>query len=512
MTAAERLRHLPIAGARLRLAPVVLPSLILLSVVARVALWLADHPLHHDEALYGSWARLIASGRDPLLLTSWVDKPPFAIYLQAASLYLLRPSVMALRLPGMLASVLAVPVLFALARQAYGRTTAAAAAALLALSAFAIQFSPTAFTDPWLVLFALVACWAALARRSFLAGLAAGFAVASKQQGLLVIPLVVALLTVAHSRCERRPGALRFAAYELLPALFGFMLVFVPTTYWDSLRWAKRPSFWDRSLATYGGLQLAAVASWPGRVAAWVESLRYLFGPAAGTLVVAAFATVAGLSSFRRRGYEEAVDRILTLYVLAFLAIHVAIGFQPWDRYLLPLAPFVALLGARGVMLVLTSAARANASVSGWALAALLAVTVGWGGVAAALGRFPVGSDHGAYAGVSTLAARLEELPTGDALYYHSLGWHYDFYLFDAPLERRWWGSAWKLADDAAKTAASEPRRGQWIVLPPADAGAAADLRLALQTRNLSLADTRWLGTVGGQPTWLYRIGVSGQP
>jgi len=135
-----------------------------------------------------------------------------------------------------------------------------------------------------------------------------------------------------------------------------------------------------------------------------------------------------------------------------------------------------------------------------------------WGGISGAMGRLPVGSDHGAYSGVDALAAQLRELPPDDTLYYRSFGWHYDFYLFDAPQERRWWGSAWKLADDAAKSATAEPARGQWVILPPPDTGASDDLRLALETRALSLAEPRRLPMTDGRIAWLYRILPSGSP
>ena len=40
-------------------------------------------PLHHDEALYAFWARLIATGIDPMLNSVPVDKPPLFIYVLA---------------------------------------------------------------------------------------------------------------------------------------------------------------------------------------------------------------------------------------------------------------------------------------------------------------------------------------------------------------------------------------------------------------------------------------------
>ena len=174
-----------------------LPLILVVAAVLRAIPLFANYPLHHDEALYGFWARLIMSGRDPLLLTAWVDKPPLVIYALAGSLKLLGVSELALRLPGMIVSLATLVCTYGLAARVYERRTALMAAVLLAGSPFAILFAPTAFTDPWLTLWLVAAAWAALAGRSFLAGIALGLAVASKQQGVLGVPLIVALLLMA---------------------------------------------------------------------------------------------------------------------------------------------------------------------------------------------------------------------------------------------------------------------------------------------------------------------------
>ncbi|RMG96345.1 MAG: glycosyltransferase, partial [Chloroflexi bacterium] len=54
---------------------------------------------HADEALFASWARLIAVWRDPLLVTQAVDKPPLLFYLQAVFYPLFGPVMWAARLP-----------------------------------------------------------------------------------------------------------------------------------------------------------------------------------------------------------------------------------------------------------------------------------------------------------------------------------------------------------------------------------------------------------------------------
>jgi len=121
--------------------------------------------------------------------------------------------------------------------------------------------------------------------------------------------------------------------------------------------------------------------------------------------------------------------------------------------------------------------------------AAGLALAIAYGSWLGVAGKIPVGSDHSAYAGLDRVVALLRDQPANAVIYHRWLGWHYDFYLFDAPQERRWWGSGWKLADDAARTALAEPGRPQWLALPGWEEEAADEIRTALASRGLALAE-----------------------
>ena len=395
------------------------------------------------------------------------------------------------------------------------------AAALLTLSPFAILFAPTAFTDPWLTLWLVLAAWAALGGRAFGAGVALGLAVASKQQGLLGAPLVLALFAAqagGHPRSWRHFGRLLGAG------LLGFAAIFIPVTCWDSLRWSNRPSFWDRSLTTYGGLSVAAPAEWPRRAAEWGAQLALLFGrPALSALMLGGAAAVGVRGAAERRTATGAqlahrVDAVLAAYVLGYLALHGVMTFQVWDRYLLPLAPLVCILAARGIAGALYAARRLPST--GWnplspafrrrasllgatALALALIYAAGLG----AAGRLPVGSDHGAYAGLDQVVTTVRQQPVDAVVYHQCLGWYLDFYLFDAPQERRWWDSEWKLADDAFQTAQQTPTRRQWVILAAWEAPQADAIRLALTSKGLALVETnRIRRSDGTQSFTLYRI------
>src|SRR5690606_14501359 len=88
-------------------------------------------------------------------------------------------------------------------------------ALLVALSPFDMLFASTAFTDPLLVALLLGAILAAAASRPGVAGVLAGLAWATKQQAILFLPLVAAVLLIgpparrpvpAESRAGTRAG------------------------------------------------------------------------------------------------------------------------------------------------------------------------------------------------------------------------------------------------------------------------------------------------------------------
>ena len=136
-------------------------------------------------------------------------------------------------------------------------------------------------------------------------------------------------------------------------------------------------------------------------------------------------------------------------------------------------------------------------------MGALLAWSAGLG----VAGRLPVGSDHGAYYGLERIVAELRAQPADAVIYHQWIGWHLDFYFFDAPQERRWWGNPWKLADDAARTAQTQPERPQWVPMPAWEDEAVGGLRMALASRHLVLVERQRIYRPDGSRSFtLYQI------
>ena len=505
------------------LIPASIAGIILAGAALRL-IWVFQVGLHPDEALYASWALRIADGSDPLLLGVYVDKPPFLPYLLAGiaslmgntpdSIAHLQQLVTFGRLAGVGAGLASLELLWSLARPVYGKRVAALAVAFLALSPLTIRLSPSLLTDPWLVLWMLLGLWAAQRGRPWLAGIACGLAFATKQQALLILPLVLGVfLLVRHNMAgghgqrparagtqgPARAGTQRPARTETqglaqaasqagtlvgdLWRLFcGFALIAVIVLWWDSQRWMWMPSYWERSAATYGGLALISIPQLAGHLAGWMTVLAMVLGLPLLLLLVILWGgqlVLAARGRETRSAAQPAIagrfDALLALFLTGFLLLHLATSLAPWDRYALPLAPVFALLLARTVLWWADRFAAQGRHRACLALAAAVAAASLWAITLAASPRFPV-ADNATYDGVPALAATIRATAPADAVVYHRwFGWHYQFYLYGADLDLRWWQSP----ADLAQQAASEHDRRQLIALPSAESRTELDAALA---------------------------------
>jgi hypothetical protein len=456
-------------------------ALVLLALALRLPPVL-DNRFHPDEALYGYWGLLIALGRDPGLASVPVYKPPLLPYLIAGTQGLVGKSEFAVRLPGLASGVLAVPLTAALAHALYrNRWTAVSAAACVALSPFAILFSATAFTDPPMVALGLGACVAAARGRPGWAGLLAGLSFATKQTGLAWLPLILLLQTAT----AQSPISI---LKPLLLVIGNWALVIGLVFVWDALRVAQgAEGFWGLGVAGYGGLRFTWPQELGTRLSGWIELARYLFvSPVVnGALLVGL--PVLVWRAFTRRPHTRGaiIDLFLVSFLLAYLFLHWLWAFPIWDRYLLPLAPILAILLGR-IACLLSSCAHCTIrpfvhspirhsllAICHLSFVIFLALPA-WN--AAARSDYPVGGDHGAYDGIDRIAAFLNRQPEGTVVYQHWLGWEYDYYLFDGPISLAYWPTPAWLAQDVRVFGAKGPR---YITFPAWESSARIERALA---------------------------------
>ena len=422
---------------------------------------LDQFPFREDEAAYGYWA-LHGWLEDPLFLRVWPDKPPLYLWLLGGAFRLFGISEASARWVNIAASTLLIPVVAATAARLWGRRAALAAAVVLALNPYAISFGPTAYTDPVLVLAGMLAFCLAVYGRALGAGLLLGAAVMTKQQGVLYAPLVLGGLLLVQKPAQAT--MLRMLRKVALLAV-GVALVVLPILYWDSLRWEVAPSPWDLSLRNYAALALLGPGEWPARATTWGPLLWNLAASWVNWVALAAFMAGGALAALWTARYMEhgvqgaRRDSAILLiggWSLAFVAAHVVTTVQPWDRYLLPLAPMLALCAGWAMMRL--AAMLTSGQIAAVALAGTLLLV--YPAQQAAQGQIAVGGDHGDYAGLPEAIELVLVMSDGPFILYHrALGSHYRFYLYEQTrhdagenaVDLRWFSSAVYLTDNAAK-------------------------------------------------------------
>jgi len=464
---------------------------------------LATNPLHPDEALYGYWASLIASGQDAMLNTVPVDKPPLFIYTLALLFWFFGPSATAARLPALAAHLAAILLMYQLGRTLYHPRTGLLAALVMALSPFSILFAATALTDPLLVAFVLAASLAAARKKAVWAGVWLGFAAAVKQQGVFFVPLALGLLLLP-SPAEGGRRRLRRAGVCLL--IFAAMLI--PPLLWDAAR-AWRPGFWLQSSLSYGPVSIGP-AQLPDRLRGFLRLLAYVTASDALNRLLAVGVPVLLLAGwlFPARLPRRVADWLLAGFGGAFVFLHALVTFQIWDRYMLGIVPLIALLLAR-ILHLPEAFFRGSDRLAVWGkwsvtllAAALVAGLMATPAQRATRSEYPIGGDHGAFSGAAEVATYLRGHAAANVTLYHRwLGTHWRFYLFRFPYDFRFWQSA----EDLARQAAANADGVQYIAFPAWKSDTPA--RLALAERGLRLQPVFQTFRADGAPAiFLYRI------
>ncbi len=476
----------------------VLVALLLLAWALRLPP-LLHSSLHSDEALYGYWGLLIGHGRDPWLTSAPVDKPPLLPYALAGFQLLLEDAKVALRLPGLAAGMLTVPLTASLAHRLYGdRGTGAMAAIGVALSPFTVVFSGTAFPDPAMVALGTAACLAAVRGEAIWAGFLAALSLATKQTGLVWVLLSVLLLALARrSPGDRRPLLLPFIA--CLGLGMGVVLA------WDVARGLQgAPSFWQAGVVGYGGLRpIWPQELWP-RLLKWLRLLRYLFpSPAINGLSLLGLPVLVGVAVFRHLSARHAlIDVLLVAFLLIYAIFHWLVAFPIWDRYLVPMVPVAAVLLGRIVRATVSHlrflAPRQQSMVGCLVLVVFLILPA----LQASAGPCPVGQEHAAYEGIDDVTSFLAGLPEGAVVYHHWLGHHYRYALWDAPIYLAYWPHPAWLARDVQAFGSREPR---YVTFPAWESSARVERYLDevgyMLSPALSVAHT------GGHPAFIvYRL------
>jgi 4-amino-4-deoxy-L-arabinose transferase-like glycosyltransferase len=424
----------------------VLPSILLLAAWLQFSL-ISGARFHPDEALYATWARVVATGEDVWLAQRVVDKPPLFIYAIAIPFGTVGASEELARLPNVLASLCAIALLYGIAHSLYREHGVAwLAAGVFALSPYTLLFAPTAFTDPFMLGWVLLAWWLTLKRRVFYAGIAYGLALATKQDAILLLPLLVIgnwLLAMSYRKFTIK--YLRAHSQYLASFLLGWLLPLSCVMGWSLLR--PQLNYLQASLDHYGGVSFVTFDSYPARLYAWVTLARVLSSEWLLLLAIAA-------SPFLMARQRHHADIGVWLFACYWFVSHLVLSLQVWDRYLLPLAPIAALAIARSVTFAWRHRLHRFSKTGEVLFIVSLAVTLILPARAVLQRELDVSGMRGLYDGIDEVGLFFWRTDTtATILYMRHLSWSIDYYTFGRALDRRWVSNPIELAADAGHMA-----------------------------------------------------------
>lgn len=406
-----------------------------------------DSRFHPDEALFSTFARSAAVNGD-WLLHGPLDKTPLSIYASAFSMMLfgVRPlsngvldldihvGEFAARVPGTLASILLVAVMYRLTRSLYrrnGHFVSLATMFLMTVSPFAIAFSATVFTDGPMLLFMVLALTMVARGRWGWSGLFLALGFASKQQALYYVPIIVAVgwaVDDGGCRSMARHAPILKVARLALPTIITIALLLA----WDTMR-DQPGGMWGLAAANNNPGRLIRSNEIVPRLLEWGDYGQVLAGP--GWLTAAlALVGIAGLGwrvVCQPRCRATLIDAVLATYLLTYMLAHWLVAFNTYDRYLLPILPLALLLMARSVVWLKDPTQRFMlfSAPPRLCLSALCFVLLAFSALDASEGRIHVGGDQGEHTGIDDLADYLNSQALGAIIYDHWLGWELGYYM-----------------------------------------------------------------------------------
>ncbi len=330
----------------------------------------ADHAMH---AYYPHLLARIAS----LVPTAWVapdDPRTLDEHLRAASAIRIRA-----RIAVALLSLLAIPLSWWLARRFLPDPWALIAAAFAAASPFVLWFAQQARPHAAAAAFVLLAVCAAVHLRRcggwrayVFAGLAAGLAVGSLQNGIAALgPIGLAL--ILRWRADR---ARVFAgALAILAITAGFVIWLYPFLFDDDATGVGVDG--EGTLGLSRHKVFLGLFNGRGFAVVWRSLLEYDPVLTIGALLGLAAAIVAPFVLRGRLGRERAWDLAVVLaYALPYFVV-IGLYQRTYQRFALPLVPFLAILAAFGLFVVARAARRASRPLAlATSALAVLVVTV----------------------------------------------------------------------------------------------------------------------------------------
>ena len=307
-----------------------------------------------DEAVFGRSSLEIIGG--DWNLSEWRAMKPFMVYyVQAISRMIFGISAFSGRIPGILATLGCLILLFRFSRRWFDSETGLLAVALMIVSPFTLYHFPNGRTDAIAMFFVMLAIDRAGARQYGWAGFAYSLSFCTRQLVALSFPLVMIFAFYIDYISNKEPRIDPKSYVQITWKFFKGTLPALTVLFIWSL-FEKIPFAWLVHEMSFDKYKIG-----PHRALGYFEKLDYwmrgvfeFFGftlPAvlACIAVIAACLVIvprlAGKWDFHSNT-KMAIAFLLSAFVLLFVLVHSAKFFNTKYRFLVPIVPWVMLLAA----------------------------------------------------------------------------------------------------------------------------------------------------------------------
>ncbi|GEM_PF-2438220 len=299
--------------------------------------------MHMDECLYSAYAmRMVDRGDIALNGGLQVDKPPLFFYFIALSFLITRTfSESAARLPNIIFSIITIFYIFKIINTLYKNFTLAILTSFFtAFSVYNIAFSVTAFQDVSMTTFFILSLYMILKEKYFLSAFFYAFSVGCKPMTLFLLPVYLLSIILFSGK------GFYILKYQFKALIYGMSCVFIPLMLWSGLlanpRWGIFKFF-----ITQQPEVINISGNYTERFLIWLDySKNILNAPFFLYIAIGGLFVLVMVGIFKKKNNIK-MDLFFLTGIFYFFIIITFVNFRQFDRYLVPIVPFVALALAR---------------------------------------------------------------------------------------------------------------------------------------------------------------------
>ncbi len=309
------------------------------SAAYQIIIW-NTHRMHMDETLYSYWALRIADGSDIFLHHTTTDKFPLLPYMIAIVVSVFGNSETTVRIPSFLCTIGGFFILYKAVTNFYDKKTALFAVIITALTKYFIVYGPTAFTDQIMTFFVLASFLMITEKKYFLSGILIGISAMAKLTGLFFyLPFFIGIFMLSDNRKK-----------DLTDFSFGVFWMLLAIIMWAGLVElnAFRLFMANSPIPYKGTLDTEYFINGFNTIKKYQADLMGL--PQFFTALIAGLILIF----IKGNGYIKKDITVYLTFVLFYMTL-AAMTFRHvpiFERYLVVIVPFTAIVIARGVSVI----------------------------------------------------------------------------------------------------------------------------------------------------------------